>query len=113
VTFVGGEGPLKLPEETASMVIQMLREALHNVLKHAAATRVAVAVERAGKLLEISVDDNGRGFHFSGVYSLDELELLRLGPASVKRRARELNAEMTLESRPGRGAGLKLRIPIP
>jgi len=113
VTFVGGEGPLKLPEETASMVIQMLREALHNVLKHAAATRVAVAVERAGKLLEISVDDNGRGFHFSGVYSLDELELLRLGPASVKRRARELNAEMTLESRPGRGAGLKVRIPIP
>jgi len=113
VTFVGGEGPLKLPEETASEVIQMLREALHNVLKHAAATRVAVSVERAGKLLEISVDDNGRGFHFSGVYSLDELELLRLGPASVKRRARELNAEMTLESRPGRGAGLKLRIPIP
>jgi signal transduction histidine kinase len=64
-------------------------------------------------LLEISVDDNGRGFHFSGVYTLDELELLRLGPASLKRRARALNAEMTLESRLGRGAGLKLRIPIP
>ncbi len=113
VTFVGGEGPLKLPEETASEIVQMLREALHNVLKHAAATRVAVSVGHVAKMLEISVDDNGRGFHFSGVYNLDELELLRLGPASFKRRARALNAEMTLESRPGRGAGIKLRVPVP
>ncbi len=112
VTFVGGDGTLKLPEETASEVIQMLREALHNVLKHAGATRVSVSVERSAKGLEISVDDNGRGFQFSGVYTLDELELLRLGPASLKRRARSLNSEMTLESRPGRGAGLKLRIPV-
>jgi signal transduction histidine kinase len=113
VSFVGGEGPLKFPEEMASEVIQMLREALHNVLKHAGATRVAVSLEREARTLELSVDDNGGGFRFSGVYSLDELELLRLGPASFQRRARALNAEMTLESRPGRGAGLKLRVPIP
>jgi signal transduction histidine kinase len=113
VSFVGGEGPLKFPEEMASELIQMLREALHNVLKHAVATRVAVSLERVAKALELSVDDNGIGFHFSGVYSLDELELLRLGPASFLRRARALNAEITLESRPGRGAGLKLRVPIP
>lgn len=112
VTFVGGDAALNLPEETASEIIQMLREALHNVLKHAAATRVAVSADRTAKVLEISVDDNGRGFQFSGVYTLDELELLRLGPASLKRRARALNAEMTLESRPGRGAGLKVRVPI-
>jgi signal transduction histidine kinase len=112
VTFAGGDGALKVPEETALEVMQMLRESLHNILKHAEATRVAVSVERVGKMLEIAVDDNGRGFHFSGVYSLDELELLRLGPASLKRRARALNADMSLESRPGRGAGLKLRIPV-
>jgi signal transduction histidine kinase len=113
VTFVGGEGPLRLPPDAGSELAQMLSEALHNVLKHASATRVAVALEQVGKSLELSVDDNGHGFHFSGVYTLDELELLRLGPASFKRRARALNADMTLESRPGRGAGLKLRVPLP
>lgn len=113
VSFVGGEGPLKFPEEMASEVIQMLREALHNVLKHAGATRVAVSLERAARTLELCVDDNGAGFHFSGVYTLDELELLRLGPVSLQRRARALNADLTLESRPGQGAGLKLRVPIP
>ncbi|HWQ55056.1 MAG TPA: sensor histidine kinase [Bryobacteraceae bacterium] len=112
VTFVGGDKPLAMAQEAAAEVLQMLRESLNNVHKHAGATRVAVAIEKADKALEVSVDDNGRGFHFSGSYTLEELELLRLGPASLKRRARSLNADMNLESRPGRGAGLKFRIPL-
>lgn len=93
-------------------VVQMIREALHNVQKHAGATRVALAIEKNDRALEISVDDNGHGFNFAGTYNLEELELLRLGPASLKRRARSLNADLQLESRPGRGAGLKVRIPL-
>lgn len=112
VTFVGGEAPMAVGRELCSEVLQMLREALHNVQKHAGATRVAVGVEKVGKVLEISVDDNGRGFSFSGTYNLDELELLRLGPASLKRRARSVSADLVLESRPGRGTGLKVRVPV-
>jgi signal transduction histidine kinase len=113
VTFMGAATPVGLPQEMNAEVLQMVREALHNVQKHAGATRVAVALEKTDRGLEISVDDNGRGFSFAGAYTLEELELLRLGPASLKRRARTLNAEMLLESRPGRGAGLKFRIPLP
>jgi signal transduction histidine kinase len=112
VTFLGGEANLPVAPEIISDIIQMVREALHNVQKHAAATRVAVAMEKAGKALEISIDDNGSGFLFSGVYNLEELDLLRLGPVSLKQRARSLNAELQLESRPGRGSSLRMRIPI-
>jgi signal transduction histidine kinase len=112
VTFVGGDRPLSAAPETCTDVLQMIREALNNVRKHARATRVAVAIEKVGKILEVSVDDNGVGFHFSGQYSLDELELLRLGPVSLKRRARSLGADMSLDSRPGRGTGLKIKVPI-
>jgi signal transduction histidine kinase len=112
VTFLGTASPVGLPQEMTLEVLQMLREALHNVQKHAGATRVAVAMEKSDRGLEISVDDNGHGFSFAGAYSLEELELLRLGPASLKRRARSLNAEMLLESRPGRGSGVKFRIPL-
>ena len=112
VTFVSAPTPVGLPPEVTMEVLQMLREALHNVQKHAAATRVAVEVEKTDRGLEISVDDNGHGFSFAGTYSLEELELLRLGPASLKRRARSLNAELLLESRPGRGSGIKFRIPL-
>ncbi|MGB7759224.1 MAG: sensor histidine kinase [Bryobacteraceae bacterium] len=112
VTFISSSGPIGLPPEMTAEALQMIREALHNVQKHAAATRVAVSLEKTGSGLEISIEDNGHGFPFSGSYSLEELELLRLGPASLKRRARSLNADMQLESRPGRGTGLKVRIPL-
>jgi two-component system NarL family sensor kinase len=112
VTFVGGDAQLPIAPDANSDILQMVREALHNIQKHAGATRVAVAMERVGKHLEISIDDNGHGFQFSGVYALDELDLLRLGPVSLKQRARSLSADLILESRPGRGAGVRLRIPI-
>lgn len=112
VTFVGATTPVGLPQEMSSELLQMLKEALHNIQKHAGATRVAVAMEKTDRGLEISVDDNGHGFGFAGTYTLEELELLRLGPASLKRRARALNADMVLESRPGRGTGLKVRVPL-
>jgi signal transduction histidine kinase len=112
VTFIGTNSPVGLPQETALEVLQMVRESLTNVQKHAAATRVALSLEKSDKGLEISIDDNGHGFPFAGSYSLEELDLLRLGPASLKRRARALNADLLLESRPGRGASLKYRIPL-
>ena len=111
VTFLGADKPVGLPQETTTEALQMLRESLVNVQKHAGATRVAVSLEKTDKGLEISVEDNGHGFPFAGSYTLEELELLRLGPASLKRRARSLNADLLLESRPGRGAGVKFRIP--
>lgn len=112
VTFVGGDKPVPVAPEISTDVLQMVREALHNVQKHAQASRVAVAIEIRGKVMEISIDDNGAGFPFSGAYSLDELDLLRLGPVSLRRRARAIGADVLLESRPGRGAGLKLKIPL-
>jgi signal transduction histidine kinase len=112
VAFVSASTPVGLPPEVTMEALQMVREALHNVQKHASATRVALSLEKTDRGLEISVDDNGHGFSFAGTYSLEELELLRLGPASLKRRARGLNADMLLESRPGRGAGIKFRIPL-
>ena len=113
VTFLGTNTPVGLPQEMTAEVLQMLREALVNVQKHAGATRVAVTMEKTDRGLEISVDDNGHGFNFAGTYTLEELEMLRLGPASLKRRARSLNADLQLDSHPGHGTGLKFRIPLP
>lgn len=104
-----------LPELTgtdfAMEVLQIVREALNNVRKHSKASRVNVTLEVRGKTIEIAIEDDGSGFPFSGSYSLDELELLRLGPRSIKRRIRTLGGDLTLESRPTFGAGLKIRIP--
>jgi signal transduction histidine kinase len=98
--------------EISLEVLQIVREALNNVQKHSRASRVAVALNRNGEFLEISIEDNGSGFPFSGSYSLDELDLLRLGPLSIRRRVRALRGELNVESRPGQGAGLRVRVAI-
>jgi len=100
------------PEVEMSLeLLQIVREALNNIHKHSGSTRAAVSMSKIDEKLEVTVEDNGKGFPFSGAYSLDELELLRLGPVSVKRRVRLLGGEMNLESRPGQGTTLMLRIP--
>jgi signal transduction histidine kinase len=109
--FVCSETSIKVMPESSHETLQILREALHNVQKHSKASRVAVSLEQNGKTVELAIDDDGAGFAFSGVFNLDELDLLRLGPASVKRRVRSLGGELVIESRPGHGAGLKIRIP--
>lgn len=110
VAFQGSDTVELDPPAAALEVVQIVREALHNVQKHSRATRVAVSVGRVGDCLEIAIEDNGQGFAFSGSYTLAELELLRLGPQSIQRRVRDLGGDLELESSPERGSRLKIRI---
>jgi signal transduction histidine kinase len=111
-TFVSENVQVPAPAETALEVLQIFREALHNAQKHSKASRVAVTAEKTGRVLAVRVADDGTGFPFSGSYTLDELELLRMGPVSIKQRVRKLSGELTVNSRPGKGAELNIRIPL-
>jgi signal transduction histidine kinase len=109
-SFLNGDDLEPAETETSLEVLQIVREALNNVQKHSRANRVSVAITKKGEWLEINVNDNGGGFPFSGSYTLDELDLLRLGPASIRRRVRALGGDMHVESKPGRGAALRVRV---
>ena len=93
-------------------VLQIVRESLNNVQKHSKASRVAISLTRQGEMLHIELEDDGTGFPFSGNYDLSELEVLRIGPGSIKRRVRSLGGEMVVSSRPGHGATSRIRIPL-
>ncbi len=109
--FISTESEINAPQEIGHEILQILRESLNNVQKHSKAGRVVVSVEQNGHEVELSIDDDGTGFAFSGSFNLDELDLLRLGPQSIKRRVRSLGGELQIESRPGHGAGLNIRVP--
>lgn len=98
--------------EVSLELLQIIRETMNNIQKHSGATRMALSMGMRDHRIEIRAEDNGSGFPFSGSFTLDELELLRLGPASIKRRVRMLGGEMQLDSRPGQGASLEIRIPV-
>lgn len=113
VTFMNGQtGDLPLSPKTSTEVLQVAREALNNINKHAQATHVLFSVEQKNGRLYVSVHDNGRGFRFGGRYSLEELELMRLGPHSIKQRVRAMGGDLSLESQPGQGANIRVSVPM-
>jgi signal transduction histidine kinase len=98
--------------EVSLEVLQIVRETLNNIQKHSGASRVALTLGKNGQKLEVRAEDNGGGFPFSGAFTLEELELLRTGPVSIKRRVRMLGGELMLDSRPGQGSSLEIRVPL-
>lgn len=98
--------------EASTDLMQIVRESLSNAQKHSSASRVAVRMSRDESHLSLTIEDDGTGFPFAGAFHLDELELLGMGPASVRRRVRSLNGDLIVESHPGRGAALRIRVPL-
>ncbi|MGB8654051.1 MAG: sensor histidine kinase [Candidatus Acidiferrales bacterium] len=103
---------LRLPDRICRDLFQIYREALNNVKKHAKASHVVVKLGQDEAKVSLVVDDNGSGFSFSGRYSSEQLDRLRLGPISIKERTRSVGGTLTVESNPGHGARLTIEIPL-
>jgi signal transduction histidine kinase len=110
--FSSGEFSDPPQTEVSLEMLQIVRETLNNIHKHSGASRVAITISKNGQKLEVSAEDNGGGFPFGGSFTLEEMELMRMGPVSIKRRVRMLGGDMTLDSRPGQGSTLEIRVPL-
>jgi signal transduction histidine kinase len=111
-TYAAGEFHDPAETEMSLELLQIVREALNNIQKHSGASRVAVSASRRDKKLEVLVEDNGSGFPFTGMFTLEELDLMHLGPISIRRRVRALEGDLTITSAPGQGAKLEIRVPL-
>jgi signal transduction histidine kinase len=103
---------LRIPDRICRELFQIYRESLHNIKKHAKASHVVVKLGQDEAKVFLVVDDNGRGFSFSGRYTSEELDRLRLGPISIKERTRSVGGTLTVESNPGHGARLTIEVPL-
>ncbi|MFL6208317.1 MAG: PAS domain S-box protein [Pyrinomonadaceae bacterium] len=101
----------RLPAQIESALYRIIQEALTNVAKHAQARHVSVILERRqGRVLAI-VEDDGRGF--------DTVEVLesantarRMGLVGMHERARLVGGELEIESAPGEGTTIYVRVPL-
>jgi two-component system sensor histidine kinase DegS len=102
-TSVDGIDEMLTPAARAS-VLRILQEALQNVRKHAAASRVSIGVE-GGTLV---IADNGRGFDLMRVASGASRNF---GLQFMRERAELMGGQLHIESRQGEGTRLLLRLP--
>ena len=98
----------RLPESMEIALYRVAQEALMNVAKHAAPSRVSVLLHRTQRVVRLVVEDDGKGFD-SSVAPSDR----QLGLVGMRERAHLIGGAMTVESSAGRGTTICVSVPLP
>ena len=111
-TSVTGSGEeTHLPSAIRHAVLAIVRQALTNIRGHARATAVAIRAEVSEQLCVVSVKDNGAGFDLAA-YRAKPPAAHHLGITSMEERAALVGGRLHMESRPGEGTTVTVRIPL-
>jgi PAS domain S-box-containing protein len=97
---------LRVPPETETVVYRLVQEALTNVAKHAAATRVSIVVGRRDGQVTVAIEDDGVGFDPDAGVRAGQLGLLGL-----RERVALAGGAFVIESAPECGTTLLARLP--
>jgi signal transduction histidine kinase len=91
--------------DVGTQVFRILQEALTNARRHSGARRVSVTLKLEGEDLVAEVSDDGQGFGPGTVPGV--------GQSSMRERATLIGGELEIESQPGQGTSVRLRVPLP
>jgi len=91
------------------IIFRIVQEVFNNIMKHAAATQIKIALDYWDAVLQLSVMDNGVGF------VTEEQPLARhgIGLQNIRKRAGIIGGEAVIISSPGEGSRVTISIPYP
>jgi PAS domain S-box-containing protein len=103
---------VRMKPNVETHLYRVVQEALNNVAKHASAQHVVVQLARRDSLLVLSIADDGGGFDLSArararAHALGE----GLGLLGMRERAQIVNGTIEIQSTPGRGTIITLKMP--
>jgi PAS domain S-box-containing protein len=107
---ITGLQEIPISMEVGSTVYRIVQEALTNVARHARCTRVSVLIDRRPEEVRLIVEDNGLGFDMQAIALRTKAEH-RLGLAGMRERAALVGGDVAIESIPGTGTSLYVRLP--
>ncbi|WP_426688098.1 sensor histidine kinase [Rhodanobacter ginsengiterrae] len=94
---------IDMPAEIERGLSLVLREAVTNIARHAAATCVQIELRREHATVCMRISDNGRG----GIATDGN------GMSGMRERVRALGGSLAVESPPGGGTQLRVGVPVP
>ena len=99
--------PHELSAEIRHNLFLAIKEALHNIVKHAGADEVWLRADLQANLLEMKIEDNGEGFADASDNALAD------GLRNMRQRMADIGGECRVESRPDTGTRVTFRLPWP
>lgn len=106
LTIHRSRGPLA--EALRTEILQIVREGLTNVVRHAAATRASLTVDVDEDVVKIRIEDDGRGMPVGG----DGNGGSPVRPWTILQRTQRLAGDLQVESAPGQGTRILVSIPL-
>jgi signal transduction histidine kinase len=107
VDYHAGNLARRFPDDVETTVYRVVQESLTNVLRHAAATTVSVVLEFHDGVLQVIIEDDGRGFDVEAVANQG-----RLGLPGIAERLAVVGGTLSIDSSPGAGTTIYIRIPV-
>lgn len=96
------------PSRMAHEVLRIVSEALANVRKHSGASKVQIQFAFRKGAWTLIIEDDGKGFNFSGRLTQAELNTTGQGPKVLGERVRSVGGELAIQSTPGHGSRLEI-----
>jgi signal transduction histidine kinase len=111
-TFVAETQEVSLSPRVCTELARIVQESLVNVRKHSGARKVVVSFGRENGHYKLFVEDDGRGFGFTGLLSSAELDSSPKCPSIVRERVRAIGGELMIESTQASGARIAVLVPV-
>jgi len=106
------ELPRHIPAETEISVFRAAQEAINNIVRHASAETVHIAIAIHKGILEIDIEDDGVGFDAAAMGAPDASGR-GLGILGLHERIELIGGSARIVSSPGAGTQVSLRVPLP
>jgi signal transduction histidine kinase len=106
VTVDASLDDVTVPAPVEHALLRITQEACTNAVRHGNARRLAVSMTRRDGHVELAVRDTGTGFDPAAPHAGS-------GLAHIRDRVAELGGSVDIDSAPGRGAALTVRVPVP
>jgi signal transduction histidine kinase len=97
---------IEVPSQSRHSISLVAKEAIHNVIKHAAASLVTVQITFSSNVLTISIQDNGHGFQTTDIHHGSGLR-------NMEQRMKDLGGTYSINSQAGSGTDVVLRLNFP
>jgi signal transduction histidine kinase len=101
----------RLPPELETALFRMCQETMTNIARHAQATQVLIEVGVEGRVVHVAIEDDGKGFDQAEVSSRPGRP--HWGLLGIAERAEILGGRAAIDSAPGAGTRVDVRIPLP
>jgi signal transduction histidine kinase len=109
ITFNTNFNGSRLPKNIEIGLYRIAQEGIHNALKYAQADQIAVELVTKKKYIHLIIADNGKGF----LYGIEEKNgVAHLGINNMQERSHMINGTMKIDSRPGEGTRIGIKLPI-